>query len=134
MPVLFIDEEYGYKHWIADLTDEEWQALQQRWRTIKGMSCLVPVRFLVPKAKLIEWGADVDGPEFAKKFHECRDRATVFAHFHEYDDSSLTGCHDYKIPRGDSDGYDFEVDGRKYTHQELVALMEADRANPPELA
>lgn len=133
MPVLFIDEEYGYRHWIADLTDEEWQALQQRWRTIKGMNCLVPVRFLVPKAKLIEWG-DYDGKDFGKRFHECRDRATVFAHFHDEDDSRLSGCDDYEIPSLNDDRMGFEIDGRRYTHQELTDMLEADRASPPELA
>lgn len=134
MPVLFIDEEYGYRHWIADLTEEEWQALQQRWRTIRGLNCLVPVRFLVPKAKLIEW-EDVDSPDFGKKFHAERARATVFAHVHECDDSRLTGCDDYEIPEIPGDGrMGFEIDGRYYTHQELLDMHRADRDAPPETA
>jgi hypothetical protein len=134
MPVLFIEEEYGYRHWIADLTDNEWEALQQRWRTIKGMNCLVPVRFLVPKAKLIEWG-DVDGQDFGKKFHECHDRATVFAHFHESDDSCLSGCEDYEIPEIPGDNrMGFEIDGRYYSHQELFEMHMAAVNNPPETA
>jgi hypothetical protein len=134
MPVLFIDEEYGYKHWIADLTDAEWEALQKRWRTIKGMNCLVPVRFLVPQAKLIEW-EDADSPDFGKKFHECRNRATVFAHFHEEDDSRLSGCDDYEIPEIPGDyRKGFEIDGRYYTDLELLDMLRSDQANPPELA
>jgi len=134
MPVLFIDEEYGYRYWIADLTDAEWQALQQRWRTIKGMNCLVPTRFLVPQAKLIEW-AESDSPEdYSKKFHGHHDRATVFAHFHEHDDSHLTGCEDYEIPLADPDRMRFEIDGVAYSHEQLLALHAADRDSPPELA
>jgi hypothetical protein len=37
---LVIEEEYGYKWWVAKLTEQEWQDLRERWQTIRGLNCL----------------------------------------------------------------------------------------------
>lgn len=98
---LFIREEYGYQDWYAELTHEEYQDLLKRWRTLRGVTCLVPVTLIIPQAKELDDERRVD-PDFT---HRC--------HIHESDDSYLEGC-DYKIPEDEN----FWMDGRMWKENE----------------
>jgi hypothetical protein len=123
MPVLFIEEEYGYREWVADLTAKEWDELVARWQTIRGLNCLVPVRLIVPQARQIVWGK-FDSPDFGKDFHESHNRATHFAHIHEHDDSFLSGI-DYEIPKTDDES--FHMDGKSWTRDDILAMMRQEQ-------
>ncbi len=103
---LFIVEEYGFRDWYAELTEEEFEKLKTRWRTLRGLTCLVPIPFIIPQAKLLDDEREKD-PTYT---HRC--------HIHDYDDSYLQGC-DYKIPQDDE--Y-FWMEGKKYSRPELYDL------------
>lgn len=100
---LVIDEEYGFRIWYAELTQEEYQNLLARWETMRGLNCLVPVKLIIPQAIEIEID-DVIALE--EKTHYC-------CHIHECDDSRLEGS-SYKIPEDEN----FWMDGRKYEREE----------------
>jgi hypothetical protein len=114
--VMFITEEYGYRHWLAILTAQEFEEFVSRWKTIKGLSCLVPINFLLPQAYLAN----------REEFQAAEENATahgdqcVSAHIHESDDSSIEGV-DYVIPEQD----EFEIDGKVYTDEEVTSLYDA---------
>jgi hypothetical protein len=114
--VMFITEEYGYRHWLDVLTEQEFDQFVARWKTIKGLSCLVPVQFLLPGAYL------ANREEFlaAEENAEARGDRCVSAHIHQSDDSSIEGV-DYVIPEQD----DFEIDGRVYTEEEVSNLYDS---------
>lgn len=116
MKKLYIREEYGYREWVAELTDEEWEALQTRWRTLRGLFCSVPVRLIVPQARELRDDADLPN---------LNDPSWLHCHLHECDDSYLDGV-DYTIP---ADHEAFWMDGRRYTHQEVFTI--ADYLNGP---
>ncbi len=99
--ILLISEEYGYRHWLAELTDAEYQELIRRWETMRGLNCLVPVKLIVPQAR--EMSDEEDYPQEAKR-----------CHIHECDDSHLEGS-SYKIP----DDEFFWLDGQKYDKMDL---------------
>jgi hypothetical protein len=107
--LLYISEEYGYRHWLAELTAEEYEELLARWSTMRGLNCLVPVFLIVPQAK-----------EFDGTFVPC---GALKCHLHECDDSYLEGS-DYKIPN-DLDG--FWMSGIHYSTDRIRELFKATR-------
>lgn len=76
---LYIREEYGFAHWVATLTAEEYRNLIRRWETIRGLSSAVPVDVIVPQAK----------PVRLKELDETTVDATC--HIHQCGDSYLDG-------------------------------------------
>ncbi len=106
--ILYISEEYGYRHWLAELTDREYQGLIARWETMRGLNCLVPVTMIVPQAIEIEEGMATcfDRNKIPKDAKHC--------HIHECDDSRLEGTN-YQIPEDE----DFWICGVRYTRSEL---------------
>lgn len=125
-----IVEEYGYRDWIAYLTQEEYDELCRRWKTMKGLHCGVPVTLIIPQAKLV----DFDDPDVWKdvNVHELASQPnTRRCHIHEHDDSYLEGC-EYEIPEAQLDGSDphfcrFEMDGVSYTYAELQPHRQAEQ-------
>lgn len=114
--VMFITEEYGYRHWLAVLTEQEFDEFVARWKTIKGLSCLVPINFLLPKAYL----ANRDEFQAAEESATAHGDRCVSAHIHESDDSSIEGV-DYVIPEQEQ----FEIDGLVYTDAEVSNMYDA---------
>jgi hypothetical protein len=106
MPTLLISEEYGHRRWLAELTDEEYQTACNRWRTMRGLNCLVPVQLLFPNAT----------PYWPKPGDPVLEYA-LHCHMHMHDDSGLDGV-DYQIP----DAPTFWIDGREYTDEDLLSL------------
>lgn len=97
-------EEYGFRDWYAELTEQEYLELLFRWETMRGLHCSVPVIFIIPQAKeLDDWRND--DPSFT---HRC--------HIHEYDDSFLDGS-DYQIPKDN----EFWIDGKIYLRDEFYS-------------
>lgn len=94
---LWIEEEYGYRDWYLECTEEEYEKLLERWRTIRGMSCLVPVKLVFPTA--------VELDDFREENPEHNRRC----HMHGDDDSYLEGSN-YKIPPDEF----FWMEGRRY--------------------
>jgi hypothetical protein len=119
---LHISEEYGYNSWYAVLSDERFEELKNNWKTIKGLNCLVPVRFLVPEA--------VNFP-LLKKDEYLSDRSYLEknkirienAHIHQSDDSYLADV-EYEIPEQDN----FEFMGVKYSENELNEIFNKYRS------
>ena len=104
--ILYISEEYGYRHWLAELTDGEYEDLLRRWNTMRGLNCLVPVTLIVPQAREIDPKSGI-----------CFDRDRIpedakHCHIHECDDSRIEGS-DYRIP----DDEFFWIDGVKYNNR-----------------
>jgi hypothetical protein len=122
--LLTISEEYGYRNWYAVLTRAEYEQICADWKTMKGLNCLVPVRFLVPQAKPL-WMLKYT-PEHAFTMTldglAGMDVEIVGSHVHQADDSGLGGV-DYDIPEQET----FEFKGREYTDDEVHALHSADR-------
>jgi hypothetical protein len=122
--LLTISEEYGYRNWYAVLTRAEYDQICADWQTMKGLNCLVPVRFLVPQAKPL-WMLKYT-PEHAFTMTldglAGMDVEIVGSHIHQADDSGL-GDIKYDIPEQDT----FEFKGREYTDDEVHALHSADR-------
>lgn len=113
---LLISEEYGYRHWLATLTNDEYDTLIARWNTMSGLNCLVPITLIIPQAKEL-----TDEEYFDNKLTYDN-----YCHIHECDDSSLDGT-DYKIPYTK----EFCIDGRTYTETEIFDELDAIRkANP----
>jgi hypothetical protein len=54
MITICIEEEYGYRYWLARLTDKEYAKLIGRWENITGLNCLVPVDFIIPQATEVD--------------------------------------------------------------------------------
>lgn len=107
MPTLYIVEEYGYRYWTAELTEPEYEQLVARWKTMKGLHCCVPVRFIIPQAVVSSW-LTIPEPGW------------IHCHIHEHDDSFL-GDLDYVIPPSSDDT--FTIDGTSYSYEEIVAIM-----------
>lgn len=117
MIYLLIDEEYGYRYWEAALTEAEWAETCRRWRTLRNLTCLVPVPLVFPQATEIVEDSDNGLP----KLVSAAGRATKRCHLHDHDDSWLTDCGDYEIPY--AEGEPFRLDGREYSGDELLALL-----------
>lgn len=104
---ILIDEEYGYRTWLAKLTQEEYAQLLQRWETMRGLNPLVPVKLIIPQAVKVEDSDVLAMFDDGETFYNC--------HIHDYDDSYLEGsC--YSIP--DDEG--FWIGGQKYERPEWM--------------
>ncbi len=123
MPKLFINEEYGYREYTADLTDAEWEDLKRRWATIKGLNPLVPVKLIVPQAKDIVW-EEFNSPTFGRAYCEAVDGADFHMHVDDWDDSWLDSV-PYAIPKTEDES--FHIDGRIYTYDQIKAMMFEER-------
>jgi hypothetical protein len=93
---LYIQEEFGFAHWAAILTNDEYRDLLRRWETMRGLNCCVPVARIVPQAERLKAG-DLANAAF-----------DAFCHVHECDDSYLDGS-GYMIP--DTINGEFCIDG-----------------------
>lgn len=111
--ILDIIEEYGYRNWKALLTECEFDNLVDRWKSIKGLNCLIPVNFIIPQAEISQHDKDIDFIENYK---------IISCHIHESEDSWIKGV-EYKIP----DQEDFEMDGKKYTQEQVNRLFEESK-------
>jgi hypothetical protein len=118
-----ISEEYGYQHWWALYTIEAFNEIRQRWKTMRGLNCLVPVDLIFPGAR----GCFGDWPPAAICENVVKDCVIVSAHVHECDDSYLQGV-TYNIPpNADENDDSFEIDGRVYSRKEIDALFDESR-------
>lgn len=116
MIIVNISEEYGCNHWYAALSNERFEELKSEWQTIKGLNCLVPVRFLIPEA--LNFPLRPEHAQFADdKYLEANSIEVVNAHIHECDDSFLEGA-DYDIPEGE-----FEFKGKTYSEDEVLKIF-----------
>ena len=114
--VMLIDEEYGYQRWINFLPDKELEEVKRRWKTMKGLNCLVGIKMIFPTARqstMKEW------EEWSEA--ELEDHRVVSAHVHESDDSRIEGF-EWTIPEADR----VEVGGGKYSHDDLFAMNQAE--------
>jgi hypothetical protein len=102
MVTISIDEEYGYRRWVAEMNEAEYQALLARWATMRGLNCLIPVNVVIPQARELV-GDSFDMPADA-----------IRCHIHECDDSYLEGS-DYQIPPDKI----FWIDGVSYNSMDL---------------
>jgi hypothetical protein len=116
--ILLITEEYGYQHWLAVLEPAAFEAACARWKTMKGLNCLVPVPFLFPTVTLATREELASAEEQA---YFAGDKV-VGVHVHQADDSSIGGV-DYVIPETDH----FEIDGKVYSEDELNDIFQASR-------
>lgn len=116
--ILLITEEYGYQHWLAVLEPAEFDAAVARWKTMKGLNCLVPVTLLFPQAVL----SNREELAAAEEQAAATGDKVVAVHVHEADDSRIAGV-DYEIP----DAENFEIDGKVYSEDEITAIFEASR-------
>ena len=115
--ILHISEEYGFNEWYAILSDERYEELKNQWKTLKGLNCLVPVRFLVPEAKnfpLRDEHKDYGDLEYLQK----NKVQIVGSHIHQSDDSWLEDA-DYDIPESQN----FEFKGKTYTEEEVNKIF-----------
>jgi hypothetical protein len=113
LKILQIDEEYGFNSWYAVISDERWEELKIEWKTIKGLCCLVPIRFLVPEAvnlPLLPQDIKYSNSEYLKE----NNIEVLGAHVHQSDDSWLEGVN-YDIP----DQEEFEFKGKTYNDKEV---------------
>jgi hypothetical protein len=116
MIVLNISEEYGCDHWYAVMTEDRYEELKREWQTIKGLNCLVPVRFLIPEAS--NFPLKPEHAQFAdEKYIENNDVKVVNSHIHQCDDSYLEGV-DYEIPEGE-----FEFKGKSYSEDDVYKIF-----------
>ena len=112
-----ISEEYGFPHWFVVYNRRVLEQVKNHWKTMKNLNCLVPVPLIFPGAKQY---CD-DHPPICDVE---RDAMQVFhAHVHESDDSGFDGCPNFKIP--DDEG-DFEINGKVFTHDAVVALRDKE--------
>ena len=116
--ILLITEEYGYQHWMAVLTQTEFDATVARWKTIKGLHCLVPVPLLFPQAKLSSREELVSAEEQATFYGD----KIVSVHVHQADDSHIAGVV-YEIPETEN----FEIDGKVYSEDEINDIYQAHK-------
>lgn len=122
MIVLNISEEYGYAHWYAVLTNERYEELKKEWQTIRGLNCLVPVRFLIPEAS--SFPLRPEHAQFAEdEYLKANKIQVISVHVHQSDDSYL-GDLGWTIP----DQNMFEFKGVKYTEEQVTALFDKYRA------
>jgi hypothetical protein len=117
---LVISEEYGCQMWYAILSEVEFEKLSKRWKTIKGLNCLVPINFIIEGAKpLVQY--DFFSINFDNKKIHLIDVENFFdiveCHIHQSDDSFIEGV-DYGIPEGN-----FEIDGKVFSDEEVEAIF-----------
>jgi hypothetical protein len=94
MNTILIDEEFGYKMWIAKVSDIELSELIRRWKTMRGLNCLVPVTTIFPTALEIDVDFDIG-------------ENVIRAHVHECEDSFFESADGYEIPESNV----FFIDG-----------------------
>ena len=114
--IMLITEEYGYRHWLAVMTPDEFAAFEARWKTMKGLYCTVPVSLVVPGAEISSREEHIAAEEQAAASGD----KIVRAHIHESEDSGYDGC-DHRIPESDN----FEIAGEPYTREEISKLYDA---------
>lgn len=98
---ILIEEECGYRFWLAEITQDEYAKLLARWETMRGLNCLVPVELIVPQAVRISDEEMIEMFDKGESFYRC--------HIHEHDDSYIEGSY-YKIPPDEC----FWMEGQKY--------------------
>jgi hypothetical protein len=121
--LLNISEEYGYQHWWVLYTKNEFAEACRRWKTMKGLNCLVPVDliFLGARGQFGEWPPKAVCKSLAAK---CK---VYCAHVHEADDSHLATV-SYTIPETVDGNEDlFELDGVVYTDNQIMQLLDESR-------
>jgi len=101
MRTFAIEEEYGYRYWVCRCSDEEAAEIIRRWKTMKGLNCLVAVTMLFPKAIECEFRA----------WRKVMDLGATAVHMHECEDSQIKGV-EHDIPETE-DG-SFWLDGKQY--------------------
>lgn len=104
---ILIKEEYGYREWVANLTQEEYADLLNRWETMRGLNCLVPVPLIIPQAVQITDEELIAFLDSGQTYYRC--------HIHEHDDSYLEGSY-YRIPEAEY----FYMEGIKYEKFDCV--------------
>jgi hypothetical protein len=115
---LLIEEEYGYRWWLAELTQDEYAQLLRRWETMRGLCCKVPVPLIVPQAVRISDDEMITmwNRESVESFYRC--------HVDDYDSSYIEGsC--YEIPL---DEY-FWMDGQKYSQYRSYHVEQTTTTN-----
>lgn len=117
---LIISEEYGCQMWYAILSEMEFEKLSNKWKTIRGLNCLVPVNFIIENAKpLVQYDFFVV-KYFDKEIHLV-DVENFFeivdCHIHQWDDSFI-GNVEYEIPQGN-----FEINGKSFSNEEVEAIF-----------
>jgi hypothetical protein len=115
MPCLIIDEEYGYRFWIAQLTHAELEEIVRVWKTVRGWNYLVPVQMIVPQAREIRETGFL--PDFYKQ-------ADVTAHLHDWDDSYLVGVRSEEPSPELRESGDVWIDGVLYTRADVMCLRD----------
>jgi hypothetical protein len=118
---LAIEEEYGYREWVAYLDKCEYDELIERWKTMKGLHCMVPVTLIIPQAVP---ALDIEDVNIWLLHQQGAKRC----HIHEYDDSYLEGA-DYAIPPNDVEGSfwpAFEMDGESFTREDLESFIQQE--------
>jgi len=118
MIILNISEEYGFNSWYAILTDERFEELKSEWLTIKGLNCLVPVRFLIPEAVNLPL-LDEDQKYADEKYLEENGVRIESVHIHQSDDSYLADV-SFEIP----EQANFEFKGKEYSKEELDIIFQ----------
>lgn len=116
--ILLITEEYGYQHWLAVLTQTEFDAAVARWKTMKGLHSLVPVELLFPQAKISSREELASAEEQASFYGD----KVVTVHVHQADDSRIAGVV-YEIPETEN----FEIAGKVYSEDEINDIFQAHR-------
>lgn len=111
---LAIEEEYGYRHWVAYLDKLEYDDLLQRWASMRGLDYMVPVRLIIPQAVPAFGLTDIN-------IHELRRQRVKYCAINLSDDSYLSGAV-AGIPEADA----FQMDGKTYTEAELIELRRLD--------
>lgn len=127
---LAIEEEYGYRLWVAYLTKEQYDDLITRWNTMRGLHSLVPVTLIIPQALPAHALEDIN-------IHALREQGARRCHIHEHDDSYLEGSI-YNIPAPEYHNYSpslhstsyfdvFWMCGHRYTQEELEFYIHQER-------
>jgi hypothetical protein len=118
---LLIEEEHGFQYWYAVLTDEEFEVIKKRWTSIQGLNCLVPVTFVVEKAKPIIINDTFFPINYNDQIIHLVDvdhfMQVIHMHMHDTDDSYLEGV-DHEIKDGD-----FQMDGVTYFPWEVREIF-----------
>lgn len=126
MKILFVNEEYGYNTWYAIISDERYEEIKSEWQTIKGLNCLVPVRFLFPEAKNLPLYPE--DQKYADKEYLAQNNIEIIdCHVHQSDDSFLAGIN-YEIPEQKR----FEFKGKIYSEEEVYKILDEYRTKDQE--
>lgn len=119
---LVIDEEYGYRTWVCEMTPAEYAEALRRWGTIRGLNCLISVRTIFPTATRIVGVLEEDNFQYVN-IHEVARRGYKRCHVHEHDDSWLEGSGHRIEPTADES---FWMDGVCRTREEVFSGHEAE--------